>query len=85
MLIDIIRKELKINTSLYTLLQILSVSVFEKSVISLAFQPGRQIEDNEDHGSRCFGATQKNPLNAQTISNELSRINLFNFGLSKQL
>ena len=47
-LIAIIRKELKINTSLYTLLQILSVSVFEKSDISWAFQPGRQIEDNED-------------------------------------
>jgi hypothetical protein len=47
-LIAIIRKELKINTSLYTLLQILSVSVFEKSDISWAFQPDRQIEDNED-------------------------------------
>ena len=47
-LIAIIRKELKINTSLYTLLQILSVSVFEKSEISCAFQPGRQNEDNED-------------------------------------
>ena len=46
-LIAIIRKELKINTSLYTLLQILSVSVFEKSEISCAFQPGRQNEDNE--------------------------------------
>jgi hypothetical protein len=47
-LIAIIRKELKINTSLYTLLQILSVSVFEKSDISWAFQPVRQIEGNED-------------------------------------
>jgi len=47
-LIAIIRKELNINTSLYTLLQILSVSIFEKSDISWAFQPGRQIEDNED-------------------------------------
>jgi hypothetical protein len=28
-------------------LQILSVSVFEKSEISCAFQPGRQNEDNE--------------------------------------
>jgi len=46
-LIAIIRKELKINTSLYTLLQKLSVSVFEKSEISCAFQPGRQNEDNE--------------------------------------
>jgi len=47
-LIAIIRKELKINTSLYTILQILSVSVFEKSEISWAFQPDRQIGDNED-------------------------------------
>ena len=47
-LIAIIRKELKINTSLYTILQILSVSVFEKSEISWAFQPGRHIDDNED-------------------------------------
>jgi hypothetical protein len=45
-LIAIISKELKINTSPYTLLQILSVSIFEKSDISWAFQPGRQIEDN---------------------------------------
>ena len=47
-LIAIIRKELNINTSLYSLLQILSVSIFEKNDISWAFQPGRQIEDNED-------------------------------------
>ncbi len=47
-LIAIIRKELKINTSLYTILQILSVSVFEKSEISWAFKPGRHIDDNED-------------------------------------
>jgi IS4 transposase len=47
-LIAIIRKELKINTSLYTILHILSVSVFEKSEISWAFQPDRQIGDNED-------------------------------------
>jgi transposase len=47
-LIAIIRKELKINTSLYTILQILSVSVFEKSEISWAFQPSRHIDDNED-------------------------------------
>lgn len=37
-LIAIIKKELQINTSLYTLLQILSVSVFEKTEISCAFQ-----------------------------------------------
>jgi IS4 transposase len=40
-LIAIIRKELNLEASLYTLLQILSVSVFEKSLISQALQPGR--------------------------------------------
>ena len=38
-LIAIVKKELHLNTSLYTLLQILSVSVFEKTLISCALQP----------------------------------------------
>ena len=37
-LIAIIKKELQINASLYTLLQILSVSVFEKTELLCAFQ-----------------------------------------------
>ena len=37
-LIAIVKKELQIDASLYTLLQILSVSVFEKNEISCAFQ-----------------------------------------------
>lgn len=37
-LVAIVKKELKINSSLYTCLQILSVSVFEKSLISSALQ-----------------------------------------------
>jgi transposase len=37
-LIAIVKKELQIDASLYTLLQILSVSVFEKTEISCAFQ-----------------------------------------------
>jgi hypothetical protein len=37
-LIAIVKKELQIKSSLYTLLQILSVSVFEKTEISSAFQ-----------------------------------------------
>lgn len=37
-LIAIIKKELQLKASLYTLLQILSVSVFEKTEISCAFQ-----------------------------------------------
>ena len=38
-LIAIIRKELHLGASLYTLLQILSVSVFEKTQLSCALQP----------------------------------------------
>jgi hypothetical protein len=38
-LIAIIKKELHLNASLYTLLQILSVSVFEKTQLSCALQP----------------------------------------------
>jgi transposase len=38
-LIAIVKKELHLNASLYTLLQILSVSIFEKNQISCALQP----------------------------------------------
>jgi hypothetical protein len=38
-LIAIVKKELHLNASLYTLLQILSVSIFEKTLISCALQP----------------------------------------------
>jgi hypothetical protein len=38
-LIAIVKKELQLNASLYTLLQILSVSIFEKTQISCALQP----------------------------------------------
>ena len=37
-LIAIVKKELHLDASLYTLLQILSVSVFEKTLISCALQ-----------------------------------------------
>jgi hypothetical protein len=37
-LIAIVRKELQLDASLYTCLQILSVSVFEKTEISCALQ-----------------------------------------------
>jgi hypothetical protein len=40
-LIAIVKKELQLDASLYTCLQILSVSVFEKTEISSAFQPDR--------------------------------------------
>jgi hypothetical protein len=38
-LIAIVKKELRLDASLYTCLQILSVSVFEKTEISRASQP----------------------------------------------
>ena len=37
-LIAIVKKELHLNSSLYTCLQIFSVSVFEKTLISCALQ-----------------------------------------------
>jgi hypothetical protein len=40
-LIAIIKKELELNASLYTCLQILSVSIFEKTELSCALQPDR--------------------------------------------
>lgn len=43
-LIAIVKKELHINASLYTLLQILSVSVFEKAQLSCALQRISDIE-----------------------------------------
>ena len=44
-LIAIIKKELQLKASLYTLLQILSVSVFEKTEISCAFQTDGHISE----------------------------------------
>jgi hypothetical protein len=41
-LIAIVKKELQLDASLYTLLQILSVSVFEKTPIFSAFRPDDQ-------------------------------------------
>jgi IS4 transposase len=43
----IIRKELALNVSLYTFLQILSVHSFEKIPLSCAFQ-GAEDKDNDD-------------------------------------
>ena len=44
-LIAIVKKELHLEASLYTLLQILSVSVFEKTLISCASQPGTRTTE----------------------------------------
>jgi hypothetical protein len=47
-LIAIIKKELQLNASLYTLLQILSVSIFEKTELSSALQPDGNTIDTAD-------------------------------------
>ncbi len=44
-LIAIVKKELKLDASLYTCLQILSVSIFEKTEISCALQPSPNRTD----------------------------------------
>ena len=56
-LIAIVKKELQINASLYTLLQILSVSVFEKNELSSAFQGDALTSDLLDstHQLNFFG------------------------------
>jgi Domain of unknown function (DUF4372)/Transposase DDE domain len=47
-LIAIAKKELHLDASLHTLLQILSVSVFEKSQLSCALQRASFVENNQD-------------------------------------
>ena len=44
-LIAIVKKELQLDASLYSLLQILSVSVFEKTQLSQAFAGSEQLQD----------------------------------------
>ena len=47
-LIAIVKKELQLDASLYALLQILSVSVFEKTQLSQAFAGSGQFQDQTD-------------------------------------
>jgi len=47
-LIAIVKKELQLDASLYTCLQILSVSVFEKTEVSCALQPDPSRIDMPD-------------------------------------
>ena len=47
-LIAIVKKELQLDASLYSLLQILSVSVFEKTLLSQAFAGSGQFPDQTD-------------------------------------
>ena len=51
-LIAIVKEELQLNASLYTLLQLLSVSVFDKTEVSSALQLGRNSNDNADNDNQ---------------------------------
>jgi IS4 transposase len=51
-LIAIVKKELHLDASLYTLLQILSVSVFEKTQISCALRPDAPIPETSISSSQ---------------------------------
>jgi IS4 transposase len=51
-LIAIVKKELQLNASLYTLLQILSVSIFEKTEVSSALQLDRNTSDSPDDSNQ---------------------------------
>ena len=53
-LIAILKKELHLDASLYTCLQILSVSVFEKTEVSCAFQPDRSPPEPPDPGNQLI-------------------------------
>src|SRR5208283_5129961 len=51
-LIAIVKKELKLDASLYTCLQILSVSIFEKTPISCALQPSQYTSNDNYIGNQ---------------------------------
>jgi len=51
-LIAIVKKELQLDASLYTLLQILSVSVFEKTTLSQAFADNGQLQEQTDFSNQ---------------------------------
>jgi hypothetical protein len=51
-LIAIVKKELKLDASLYTCLQILSVSIFEKTEISCALQPYLHTSNPSDFSNQ---------------------------------
>ena len=53
-LIAIIKKELKLEESLYTILQILSISVFEKTIISQALQPETIDRNLQNDGNQLI-------------------------------
>ena len=53
-LIAIVKKELHLDASLYTCLQILSVSVFEKTELSCALQPDRSTPEPPDPANQLI-------------------------------
>jgi hypothetical protein len=53
-LIAIVKKELQLSASLYTCLQILSVSIFEKTELSCALQPDRSQREVDDPANQLI-------------------------------
>ena len=53
-LIAIVKKELHLDASLYTCLQILSVSVFEKTEVTCALQPDRSTPEPPDPANQLI-------------------------------
>ena len=53
-LIAIVKKELQLDASLYTLLQILSVSVFEKTPLLQAFSASGQLPEQIDFNNQLI-------------------------------
>lgn len=53
-LIAIVKKELQLPASLYTLLQILSVSLFEKTQLSSALQANGTLELDNDNANQLI-------------------------------
>ena len=53
-LIAIVKKELQLNASLYTCLQILSVSIFEKTELSCALQPDRSQREVDNPANQLI-------------------------------
>src|SRR5699024_3811863 len=53
-LIAIITQQLQLDASLYTFLQILSVSVFEKTQLSCALQPESDAADSTQSGNQLI-------------------------------
>ncbi|MDP3052663.1 MAG: IS4 family transposase, partial [bacterium] len=51
-LVAIIKKELKLKQSLYTILQILSVTIFEKTHILQALMETNLIDDNTENDNQ---------------------------------